>query len=138
MHHRLYLSNQYQYLQRPILWGCIKYQYNCLQDNLGAQLQHPIKQVALTVHSKTSFVRNSDNIKHKTQNPCNENPSLKFTDLLQTQIHRKLVNLNCLSQAVAIPKKNGIKKTTTKKKSKTKKTTAATYKSPCFHHRQRC
>ena len=137
MHHRLYLSNQYQYLQRPILWGCIKYQYNCLQDNLGAQLQHPIKQVALTVHSKTSFVRNSDNIKHKTQNPCNENPSLKFTDLLQTQIHRKLVNLNCLSQAVAIPKKNGIKKKTTKKKSKTKKT-AATYKSPCFHHRQRC
>ena len=41
--------------------------------------------VKLTIHFKTSLVRNSDNIKYKTQKPCNENQSLKSTDLRQTQ-----------------------------------------------------
>ena len=39
----------------------------------------------MTIHFKTSLVRNSDNIKYKTQKPCNENQSLKSTDLRQTQ-----------------------------------------------------
>ena len=37
------------------------------------------------MHFKTSLVTNSDNIKYKTQKPCNENQSLKSTDLRQTQ-----------------------------------------------------
>ena len=37
------------------------------------------------MHFKTSLVRYSDNIKYKTQEPCNENQSLKSTDLHQTQ-----------------------------------------------------
>ena len=41
--------------------------------------------VKLTIHFKTSLVRNSDNIKYKMQKPCNENQSLKSTDLHQTQ-----------------------------------------------------
>ena len=41
--------------------------------------------VGLTIYFKTSLVRNSDNIKYKTQNPCNENQGLKSTDLRQTQ-----------------------------------------------------
>ena len=39
----------------------------------------------IDMHFKTSLVRNSDNIKYKTQKPCNENQSLKSTDLRQTQ-----------------------------------------------------
>ena len=39
----------------------------------------------MTIHFKTSFARNSDNIKHKTQKPSNENQSLKSTDLRETQ-----------------------------------------------------
>ena len=68
------------------LVGCIKYYYNSLQDKVDrVQSQHPIKYIGLTIHSKTSLVRKSDNIKSKTQKPCNENPSAKSTDLLQTQ-----------------------------------------------------
>ena len=47
--------------------------------------QHHIKQVGLTIHFKAFLVRNSDNIKYETQKPCNENQSLKSTDLRQTQ-----------------------------------------------------
>ena len=50
---------------------------------IRVQQQHPIKQAGLTIHSKPSLVRNSDNAKHKTQKLCNENPRLKSTDLLR-------------------------------------------------------
>ena len=49
------------------------------------QSQHPVKYVGSPLHSKSSLVRNSHNIKYKTQNPCNENPNLKCTGLRQTQ-----------------------------------------------------
>ena len=79
---KIYHPNQYQYSQHPILWFCtIVFRTRLIR----VQSQHPIKKVGLTIHSKTSLVRNSDNIKQKTQKPCNENPSLKSTDLLQTQ-----------------------------------------------------
>ena len=39
------------------------------------------------------MVRNSDNIKYKTQNPCHENQSLKSTDLLQSKRLRKRLAL---------------------------------------------
>ena len=52
---------------------------------IWVQSQHTIKYVGSTLHSKSSLVRNSHNIKYKTQNPCNENPNLKCTDLRQTQ-----------------------------------------------------
>ena len=86
MRHKLYHPNQQQYLQHPILWVVLNISTIVLRTRLiRVQSQHPIKQVGLTIHSKTSLVRNSDNIKYKTQKPCNENPSLKSTDLLQTQ-----------------------------------------------------
>ena len=84
--HKLYHPNQYQYFQHPILWVALNISTIVLRTRLiKLRSQHPIKQVGLTIHSKTSLVGNSDNIKYKTQNPCNENQSLKSTDLLQTQ-----------------------------------------------------
>ena len=94
--HKLYHPYQQQYLQHPILYVVLNISTIVLTIRLiRVQSQHPIKQVALTIHSKTSLVRNSDNIKYQTQRLCNENPSLKSTDLLQT--HSKLIDLNCLS-----------------------------------------
>ena len=84
--HKLYHPNQQQYSQHPILWVVLNISTIVLRTRLiRVQSQHPIKQVGLTIDSKTSLVRNSDNIKYKTQKPRNENPSLKSTDLLQTQ-----------------------------------------------------
>ena len=84
--HKLYHPNQYQYLQHPILWVLFNIIAIILRARLiRVQSQHPIKQVGLTIYSKTSLVRNSDNMKYRTQKPCNENPSLKSADLLQTQ-----------------------------------------------------
>ena len=84
--HRLYHSNQYQYSQHPILWVVLNISAIILRKRLiRVQSQHPIKQVGSTIHSKTSLVRNSDNTKYKTQKTYNESPSLKSTDLLQTQ-----------------------------------------------------
>ena len=119
----------------------------------------------MTKHFKTSLVKNSDNLKYKTQIPCNENQSLKFTDLCQTQrfieswsISTALVpyslrfsqvhwyyNSNIISKLyypyrnhVAIPSKK--KHTHTHKHTKTTKQTktATTYNSPCLHHMWRC
>ena len=84
--HKLYHSNQYQYLQHSILWVVLNISAIVLTTRLTkVQLQNPIKQVGLLMHSKTSLVRNSDKMKYKMQKLCNENPSLKSTDLLQTQ-----------------------------------------------------
>ena len=84
--HKLYHHNQQHYLQHPILWAVLNISTIVLRRRLiKVQKQHLIKQVGLSIHSKTSLVRNSDNIKYKTQKPCDENPSLKSTDLLQTQ-----------------------------------------------------
>ena len=61
----------YHNLQHPILGCSIKQQYNSIvvlrTRLIRVQLQHPIKQVALTVHSKTSFVRNSDIVKQNAK-----------------------------------------------------------------------
>ena len=85
-HHKLYHPNQCAYLQHLILWVVLNISAIILRTRLiRVQSQHPIKYVGLTIHSKTSLVRNSDNTKYKTQKPYNENPSLKSTDLLQTQ-----------------------------------------------------
>ena len=119
------------------------------------------------MHFKISLVRYSDNIKYKTQKSCNENQSLKSTDLSQTQrfienwsISTALVpyslrfsqvhwyyNSNIISKLcctyrnyVAIPiKKNTHANTHTRKHTKTTKQTrtAITYNSPCLHHRWR-
>ena len=84
--HKLYHPNQYAYSQHLIFWVVLNISTKILRTRLiRVQSQHPIKQVGLTIHSKTSLVRNYDNIKYKTEKPCNENPSLKSTDLLQTQ-----------------------------------------------------
>ena len=84
--HTLYHPKQQQYSQHPILWVVLNISTIVLRTRLIRKLsQHPIKQVGLTIHFKTSLVRNSDNIKYKTQKPCNENPSLKSTDLRQAQ-----------------------------------------------------
>ena len=84
--HKLYYPNQNQYSQHPTLWDVLNISTIDLRIKLIiVQFQHPIKQVGLTILSKKSLLRISDNIKHKTQNPCNNNPSLKSTDLLQTQ-----------------------------------------------------
>ena len=86
MRHKLYHPNQYAYSQHPILWVVLNISTKILRTRLiRVQLQDPIRQVGLTIHSKTSMVRNSDNTKYKMQKPYNENPSLKSTDLLQTQ-----------------------------------------------------
>ena len=78
--------NQQQYLQHPILWVVLNISKKVLRTRLIRLMsQHPIKQVGLTIHFKTSLVRISDNIKYKAQKPCNENQSLKSTDLHQTQ-----------------------------------------------------
>ena len=84
--HILYHPNQQQYSQHSILQVVLNISTIVLRTRLiRVQSQHPIKQVGLTIHSKTFLVRNSDNIKCKTQKPCNENPSLKSTDLRQSQ-----------------------------------------------------
>ena len=59
--HKLYHPNQQQYLQHAIL--CIILNISTIAQRTRltrVQLQHPIKQVGLTMHSKASFVRNSD------------------------------------------------------------------------------
>ena len=77
---RLYYPNQQQYSQHPILWVVLSISVIILRTRLiRVQSQHRMKQVGLTINSKTFLVRNSDNIKHKTLKPCNE--SLKSTDL---------------------------------------------------------
>ena len=82
----LHHPNQQQYSQHPILWVLLNISTIVLRKRLIRVLsQHPFKQVGLTIHVKTSLVRNSDNIECKTQKPCNEHQSLKFTDLHQTQ-----------------------------------------------------
>ena len=82
----LYHPKQYQYLQHPVLWVALNIRTIALRRRLKRlQSQHPMKQVGLTIHSKTSMVRKSDNIIYKMQKPCNENPILKSADLLQTQ-----------------------------------------------------
>ena len=84
--HILDNPNQQQYSQHPILRVVLNISTIVLRTRLiRVQSQLPIKQVGLTVHSKTSLVRNSDDIKYKTRKPCHENPSLKSTDLHQTQ-----------------------------------------------------
>ena len=76
-------------LQHPILGCSIKQQYNSIvvlrTRLIRVQLQHPVKQVGLTIYSMTSQIRSSDNIINKMQKACNGNPSLKSTDLLQAQ-----------------------------------------------------
>ena len=63
----LYHPNQQQYSQHPILWVVLNISKKVLRTRLiRVLLQHPIKQVGLTIHFKTSLVRNSDNIKYKT------------------------------------------------------------------------
>ena len=85
--HKFYHRKQYRYLQHPILWIVLNITTIVLRSRLKRlQSQHPMKQVALTIHSKTSLVRNSDNVIYKMQKPCNKNPILKSTDLLQTQM----------------------------------------------------
>ena len=115
----------------------------------------------MTIHSKTSLLRNCGNAKYKTQNPCNENPCLKSTDLRQTQrfieswsispalffcslrffqVHW-CYNSNIISKLYCsyrnhvpiLRKKTHTQKTTTKQRK-----TAATYNSPCSHRRWRC
>ena len=82
----LYHPNQKQYSQHPILWVVLNISKKVLRTRLIRVLfQHHIKQVGLTIHFKTSLVRNSDNMKYKTQKSCNENQSLKSTDLHQAQ-----------------------------------------------------
>ena len=84
--HTLYHPRQYQYLQYPILWVVLNISTIVLRARLKrVQSQHSIKEVGLAIHSKTSLVRNSDNIINKMQKPCNENSSLRSKDLLQTQ-----------------------------------------------------
>ena len=85
-HRILYHPNQQQYLQYPILQIVSNVSKIVLKTRLIRVLsQHPIKQVAFTIHFKISLVRYPDNIKYKTQKSCNENQSLKSTDLSQTQ-----------------------------------------------------
>ena len=73
-------------LANPILWVVLNINTIVLRINLiRVQSRNSIKQVGLSIHFKISFVRKSDNIKYKTQKSCNENPSLKSTDLRQTQ-----------------------------------------------------
>ena len=84
--HELHHPNQYAYLQHSILSFVLSISTIILRTRLiRVHSQHPIKQVGLTLHSKASLVRNSDNTKQKRQNPYNENLSLKSTDMLQTQ-----------------------------------------------------
>ena len=81
-----YHPNQQQYLQYSILQVVFNISTIVLRTGLiTVLLQHPIRQVGLTIHFKTYLVKNSDNIKYKAQKPCNENQSLKSTDLRQTQ-----------------------------------------------------
>ena len=66
--HKLYHHNHYQYSQHPILWVVLNISTIVLRTRLiRVQSQHPTKQVELTIHSKISLVKDSDNIKYKTQ-----------------------------------------------------------------------
>ena len=86
MSHTLYHPRQYQYSQYPILWVVLNINITVLRARLKRmQSQHSIKEVGLAIDSKTSLVRNSDNIINKMQKLCNENSSLRSKDLLQTQ-----------------------------------------------------
>ena len=83
---KLYHRNHQQYSQHPILWVVLNINAIVLRPRLiRVQSTHPTKQVGLTTHSTTSLVRNSDDIKYKIQKPCYEDPSLKSTDLFETQ-----------------------------------------------------
>ena len=65
MHHKLFYLKQYQYLQHPILWVALNISIIVLRKRLiRVQSQHTIKQVGLTRNSKTSLVKNSDNIQN--------------------------------------------------------------------------
>ena len=69
MRHILCHPNQCQYSQNPILRVVLNISKKVLRTRLiRVLLQHRIKQVGLTIHFKASLVRNSDNIKYKTQN----------------------------------------------------------------------
>ena len=74
--------NYQKYSQHTTLWILFNISTIELKTRLiRVQTQHPIKQVGLIIHSKISLVENSDRIKYKTQNPCNENSCLKSTYL---------------------------------------------------------
>ena len=109
-------------------------------------------------------IRNSDNIKYKTQKPCNEDQILKSTDLRQTQrfieswsistalvpynlsfskVH-KYYNNNIISKLycthrthVAITKKRATSKKTNKQTTIKQTKTETTYNNPCLLHRCR-
>ena len=84
--HILYHLYQQQYWQHSILRVVLNISTMVLRARLiRVQPQHPIRQFGLTIHSKKSLVKSSDKIKQKTEKPCNENPSLKSTDLRHIQ-----------------------------------------------------
>ena len=84
--HILYHLNQQQYSHNIILWLVLNISTIVSRTRLTrVQSQRPIKQVGLTIHSKTFLARNAGNIKYKTQKPCNKNPSSKSTELRQMQ-----------------------------------------------------
>ena len=67
--------------------GGIKYQYNSLEEkveNIAAATSYEagwIDDTRQDIHGQKS-----DNVIYKMQKPCNENPILKSTDRLQTQV----------------------------------------------------
>ena len=81
MRHILYHPKQYQYSQHSILWVVLSISAIVLRTRLVREKsQHPIKQVELTIYSKTSLIRNSNNLICKMQKPWHEKPSLKSTE----------------------------------------------------------
>ena len=135
---------------------------------IKVQSKHPVKQVGLTIHSKTFLVKNTDNIKHKMQKPCNENPSLKSTDLPQTQmlieswsiftalvhyslrfsqvnqyynnskISKPTILINIMLLSLKKNKRNIKKKWNGKKIIQRRKKENGTIKRPCLHNRWGC
>ena len=84
--HILFHPNQQQYSPHPILWVVLNISTIVLRTRfIRVPSQHPINQVGLTIHAKTSLFRNSDSIRYKVQKPCSENPCLKSADLRQTE-----------------------------------------------------
>ena len=72
-HRILYHPNKQQYSQHLILWVVLNISKKVFRTRLmRVLLQLPIKQVGLTIHFKTPLVRNSDNIKYKTQKHCDD------------------------------------------------------------------
>ena len=66
--HKLYYPMQYNIrcLQHPILWVVLNIRTIVARARLiRVQSQHHMKQFGLTIHSKTSLTRNSDNIIYK-------------------------------------------------------------------------